>query len=91
MVQLPKVHEDAVHAVDFSPDGRLLASGGQDKNIILWNCEEGEMPQKLLSLSGHDNWIFDLDFSPDGKLLASGGNDRTVRLWAVKDASEEQK
>ena len=69
-----------VRAVAFSPDGRLLASGGSDNTIRLWNPTTGE---NLRILIGHNGTygVQAVAFSPDGRLLASGGSDNTIRLW----------
>ena len=67
-----------VRAVAFSSDGRLLATGGDDKTVRLWDPATGE---HLRALTGHTGMLWGVAFSPDGQLLASGDNDKTVRLW----------
>src|SRR5436309_518441 len=73
-----KDHKGSVDAVAFSADGALLASGGDDEVIRLWDVKTGKLIRKL---KGHDDGILGLAFSPDGKLLASASSDDTVRLW----------
>jgi WD40 repeat protein len=69
-----------VAALAFSPDGRVLACGGQDGLIRLWDVSTGEhMPR----LAGHWGAVEALRFSPDGALLASGSRDTTVLVWDV--------
>ena len=74
-----------VHAVAFSPDGHLLASGLEDAGTQLWDAATG---QQLRTLSPDATlWsemtgpVHAVAFSPDGRLLASGSDDKTVRLW----------
>lgn len=58
----------SVNAIAFSPDGKTLASGGDDKLVSLWNMPEGTHKQ---TLSGHTDKILKMKFSADGKTLAS--------------------
>lgn len=69
-----------VRALAMSPDGRTLASGGDDPAVRLWDVRTGKA---TASLSGHTDWVQCLAFSPDGKHLASGGYDGAARLWDV--------
>jgi WD40 repeat protein len=61
-------------------EGGILASGGDDQTVRLWDMSEGKC---LKTLVGHANWVMSVAWSPDGKILASGGDDQTVRLWDV--------
>ena len=61
-------HADVVYCVAFSHDGKLLASGGQERTIVLWDAATG---QKQRVLPGHSDDVDCLAFSPDGRLMAS--------------------
>jgi RNA polymerase sigma factor (sigma-70 family) len=72
-------HLGGVFAVAFSPDGKILASGGADHLIRLSEPTTGG---PIRVLPGHVAPIRAIAFSPDGKVFASaGGSDQTVRLW----------
>lgn len=70
-------HEGAANTVAFSPNGMLLASGGEDFAVQLWEIETGE--QTLFE--GHTNEVTAVGFNGDGTLLASTGFDYTVLIW----------
>jgi WD40 repeat protein len=74
-------HTDAVLAMAFSPDGKWLATAGQDKSIFLWDTATGKQVRRV---GGHTRAIHSLAFSPDGTKLASGGEMEVVaRVWDV--------
>src|SRR5260370_5364472 len=73
-------HRGSINVLAFSPGGKILASGGEDKTVRLWDVGSG---RQIASFHGHKDVILTAAFSPDGKLLATGGVDRMVKLWAV--------
>ncbi|MGI5208113.1 WD40 repeat domain-containing serine/threonine protein kinase [Spirillospora sp. CA-108201] len=72
-----------VEDVVFSPDGRILASGGTlGETVYLWDHAAGHVLHELRAPAG----VAAMAFSPDGGLLATGHTNATVRLWDVESA-----
>jgi WD40 repeat protein len=69
--------KSAARTLAFSPDGKLLASAGEE-DILLWDVATGEEVDRLV---GHKRGVNSLVFWPDAKKLASASSDRTIRIW----------
>ena len=73
-----KGHKSWVSTVAFNPRFMMLASGGWDDTVNLWDIQTGTL---TTSLTGHARGINGLAFSPRGQVLASCSDDDTIRLW----------
>jgi WD40 repeat protein len=71
-------HGDEVTCVDFSPDGSLVASGGSDRAVCLWNLCTG---LRQIELKGHNASVSSVRFDADGTRVASSSRDGSIRIW----------
>jgi len=81
------VRSDDAYALVWSPDGRYIASGGEDKVLRVWDAQTGESHAQL---DGHSGYIHSVSWSPDGRLVASAGEDRVVRVWDAQAGQEHR-
>jgi len=90
-------HSRAVLGLQFSEDGRLLASVSEDEesNVVLWNVPDRIGQQPIGSaLTGHQGAVRALAFFPKGsprsksgsERMATAGEDRTLTLWQTSGA-----
>ncbi len=80
-----KGHEGGANCVAFSPDGKFIASGGEDNLVKIWNLETGE---NTLSLTGHFKPVMAVVYSNQGDRLFSAG-DRSIRIWSKEGVEEK--
>jgi chromatin assembly factor 1 subunit B len=86
-VQSLVAHQGPVNVVRFSPSGAILASGSDDKIIILWrqtNEADDASWGSARMLRGHQMDICDLSWAPDSLALVSGSVDNRVMVWDVE-------
>lgn len=86
-IRAPQGQLAQLNSVVFSPDGRLLAAGGWDRILYLWDTRTGQQVQRL---EGHHGDIDSLAFAPDGWRLASGSLDTTILTWDVPQLPKEK-
>eukprot|EP00850_Spirogloea_muscicola_P007085 SM000035S13065 [mRNA] locus=s35:263044:265830:+ [translate_table: standard] len=82
-------HAAAVFCMKFSPDGKTIASGSQDKDVFLWRTE-GDC-QNYMVLRGHKNAVLDVHWSADGSRVLSAGPDNTIRVWDAETGKQAKK
>lgn len=75
-------HRGNVWGIDFSPDGRLVASAGADGEVRLWDIATAAC---LTVLGKYDENMRQVSFNHDGTLLASSGDDALIRIWDVSE------
>ncbi len=74
-------HTKEVLAVAFSPNGKMLATGGNDGAVIFWDAAQRRPVGGRLQ--AHAGAVLSVAFSPDGKILATAGTPKSVMLWDV--------
>uniref|UniRef100_A0AAQ5ZZ07 Autophagy-related protein 16 domain-containing protein n=1 Tax=Amphiprion ocellaris TaxID=80972 RepID=A0AAQ5ZZ07_AMPOC len=76
-----EAHDGEVNAVRFSPGSRLLATGGMDRRVKLWEVVAGESG----ALTGSNAGITSIEFDSAGSYLLAASNDFASRIWTVDD------
>lgn len=75
-------HSSDVYTVDFSRNGKFLASGGGDGAVKIWDAATG---RELRIAGSHQGYVSRVKFSPDSRFLASCGRDKKIQIWKTED------
>lgn len=78
-------HSDTVYGVDFSRDGKLLASAAADKFVKVFDLATGE---HVRSYEGHTHHVMDVSWKGDGTQLASAGADNAIKIWNAETGEQ---
>lgn len=71
-----------IRGFDVHPNGSVIATGGSDKTLRLWNWRDGSIEENpSAKTQAHDGWVEAVAFSLDGSQLVTAGADKSVKLW----------
>lgn len=93
VASIPEAHAQEICGLRWSPDGRHLASGGNDNRLLVWAAAEGErhsQPQPIHVITQHTAAVKAIAWCPwQPSVLASGGGtaDRSIRLWNISSGA----
>jgi WD40 repeat protein len=76
-----RLNGDSLRCVAWSPDGKLVATGGQNMDICLWDSEKGV--QVIKQLMGHKGGINCVAFGTNKNVLVSASGDKTIMVWEL--------
>jgi WD40 repeat protein len=78
-------HTEWIYALEFSPDGVLLATADRNGGLFVW---EAETAREFQNLAGHKAAVTDVSWRDDSNVLASGSEDGTIKLWEIEGGKE---
>lgn len=74
-------HRDEIYSIDFNGDGNLLASGGMDETIIIWNVRKRKKIKRLRERIPYTNTIYSVVMTDDGEYVFAAGEDIYIKKW----------
>ena len=83
--KISSAHSKGAYTVDFGPESRVLASGGGDGMVRLWDAASGI---KIGEMGRHNDRIHSLAFEPSGRGVVTAGDDLTIRVWDANTKKE---
>ncbi|MGV2339372.1 MAG UNVERIFIED_CONTAM: hypothetical protein LVR18_36955 [Planctomycetaceae bacterium] len=83
--QFADAHSDTVYGIEFSADGKLLASAAADKFVKVFDVAAGTF---VRSFEGHTHHVMDVSWKADRTTLASAGADNAIKVWNVETGEQ---
>ncbi|XP_073468715.1 protein Atg16l2 isoform X2 [Aquarana catesbeiana] len=83
-----EIHDSEIHAVRFSPNSKMVATGGADRMVKLWYIVGGQL-QMHQTLQGSNGGITSIEFDPEGLQLLAASFNGSAHLWKLDGRSKE--
>jgi WD40 repeat protein len=80
--QVGALYWDVTRALRFSPDGRLILTGGDSGEVKLWRVKTREI---IYEIPAHRDTVHTVGFSPDGKKFFSASRSGGIKIWETKE------
>lgn len=72
-------HTSPIEGIEFSSDGRFIATASRDKTVRLWN--RSNLNAQPITLKDHPDWVFAITFTPNSQQILAGTKETVVRAW----------
>src|SRR5262245_41060783 len=80
-----RAHKHTITSLAFTADGKMLASGGKDGVVILWDVAGRKLRARL---PGHKDMVSAIAFAPGGKTLASSSHASDIAVWDAETGKQ---
>jgi hypothetical protein len=84
---IDSAHAGWIRALAFSPDGRLLATCGNDRLVKVWDASTGTVAQEF---AGHESHVYNVCFTPDQQCVVSCDLKGILKCWNLHDVQQHR-
>lgn len=85
--EVKDAHSDVIYGLEFSPDGKRIASSASDRFAKIFEVETGKF---VRSFEGHTHHVLGVSWRADGRLLATSGADNVIKIWDVRTGDQKR-
>jgi len=85
--EVKEAHSDVIYGLEFSPDGKQIASSASDRFAKIFDVATGEF---VRSFEGHTHHVLGVSWRADGRLLATSGADNVIKVWDVRTGDQKR-